>query len=197
LLRQYFPKGTDLSRYAHTDLNMIALRLNQRPRNAGGYTAGRCCKHRLNLPRVFKMFRSSVTRANSRLSCASSAASSACRPEPGKAPPCVGTSFCHLYSRLRGMPSSRVISAAGRWLAFSSKTACRLHSGVNRRRRPISHLLRGNRATFEMSVKPGLAHPAPFMAILLVGYDRTGDFSEFRNWLTHTCNIISNIAQKS
>ena len=32
LLRQYFPKGTDLSRYAQSDLNNVALRLNQRPR---------------------------------------------------------------------------------------------------------------------------------------------------------------------
>lgn len=32
LLRQYFPKGTDLSGYSQLDLNKIALRLNQRPR---------------------------------------------------------------------------------------------------------------------------------------------------------------------
>lgn len=32
LLRQYFPKGTDLSRHAQAHLNRIALRLNQRPR---------------------------------------------------------------------------------------------------------------------------------------------------------------------
>lgn len=32
LLRQYFPKGTDLSGYSQSDLNKIALRLNQRPR---------------------------------------------------------------------------------------------------------------------------------------------------------------------
>lgn len=32
LLRQYFPKGTDLSRYALTDLNAIAATLNSRPR---------------------------------------------------------------------------------------------------------------------------------------------------------------------
>ncbi len=49
-----------------------------------------------NTAAFFKMSRSSVTRANSRLSRASSAAGSACRPEPGNAPPCVATSFCHL-----------------------------------------------------------------------------------------------------
>lgn len=32
LLRQYFPKGTDLSVYSQAEMNMIALRLNQRPR---------------------------------------------------------------------------------------------------------------------------------------------------------------------
>ena len=32
LLRQYFPKGTDLSGYSQSDLNKVALRLNQRPR---------------------------------------------------------------------------------------------------------------------------------------------------------------------
>ena len=37
LLRQYFPKGTDLSRYSQTDLNAIALRLNQRPRKTLGF----------------------------------------------------------------------------------------------------------------------------------------------------------------
>jgi IS30 family transposase len=37
LLRQYFPKGTDLSRYSQTDLNTIALRLNQRPRKTLGF----------------------------------------------------------------------------------------------------------------------------------------------------------------
>ena len=37
LLRQYFPKGTDLSRYSQADLNLIALRLNQRPRKTLGF----------------------------------------------------------------------------------------------------------------------------------------------------------------
>jgi IS30 family transposase len=32
LLRQYFPKGTDLSGFTQVDRNRIALRLNQRPR---------------------------------------------------------------------------------------------------------------------------------------------------------------------
>jgi len=37
LLRQYLPKGTDLSRYSQADLNKIALRLNQRPRKTLGF----------------------------------------------------------------------------------------------------------------------------------------------------------------
>src|SRR5213080_3043394 len=32
LLRQYFPKGTDLSGFSQAHLNKVALRLNQRPR---------------------------------------------------------------------------------------------------------------------------------------------------------------------
>ena len=37
LLRQYFPRGTDLSRFSQTHLNAIALRLNQRPRKTLGF----------------------------------------------------------------------------------------------------------------------------------------------------------------
>src|SRR5512136_2854794 len=37
LLRQYFPKGTDLSQFSQAYLNKIALRLNQRPRKTLGF----------------------------------------------------------------------------------------------------------------------------------------------------------------
>jgi len=37
LLRQYFPKGTDLSGFSQSDLNRVARRLNQRPRKTLGY----------------------------------------------------------------------------------------------------------------------------------------------------------------
>ena len=37
LLRQYFPKKTDLSVYSQADLNKVALRLNQRPRQTLGF----------------------------------------------------------------------------------------------------------------------------------------------------------------
>src|SRR3981189_710510 len=37
LLRQYFPKNTDLTDYSQSDLNKGALRLNQRPRQTLGF----------------------------------------------------------------------------------------------------------------------------------------------------------------
>jgi IS30 family transposase len=37
LLRQYFPKGTDLSGYAQSELDKVAQRLNQRPRETLGF----------------------------------------------------------------------------------------------------------------------------------------------------------------
>src|SRR3990170_679263 len=39
LLRQYFPKGTDLSSYSQSYLNQIALRLNTRPRQTLGFAS--------------------------------------------------------------------------------------------------------------------------------------------------------------
>ena len=37
LLRQYLPKGTDLSSYSQAKLNAIARQLNERPRKTLGY----------------------------------------------------------------------------------------------------------------------------------------------------------------
>jgi IS30 family transposase len=37
LLRQYFPRGTDLSRHPQSALDRVALRLNQRPRETLGF----------------------------------------------------------------------------------------------------------------------------------------------------------------
>ncbi len=37
LLRQYFPRGTDLSGYSQPQLDQVALRLNQRPRKTLGF----------------------------------------------------------------------------------------------------------------------------------------------------------------
>jgi IS30 family transposase len=37
LLRQYFPKKTDLSDYTQSELDKVALRLNQRPRKTLGF----------------------------------------------------------------------------------------------------------------------------------------------------------------
>ena len=37
LLRQYFPKGTDLSEYTQAELDAVATRLNNRPRRTLGF----------------------------------------------------------------------------------------------------------------------------------------------------------------
>jgi IS30 family transposase len=37
LLRQYFPKRTDLSGFSQSDLDTVAMRLNQRPRKTLGF----------------------------------------------------------------------------------------------------------------------------------------------------------------
>ena len=37
LLRQYFPKGTDLSKHSQRELGQVARRLNQRPRKTLGF----------------------------------------------------------------------------------------------------------------------------------------------------------------
>jgi len=37
LLRQYFPKRTDLPGYSQSELDKVALRLNQRPRKTLGF----------------------------------------------------------------------------------------------------------------------------------------------------------------
>ena len=37
LLRQYFPKGTDISIYSQAQLNGVARKLNQRPRKTLNY----------------------------------------------------------------------------------------------------------------------------------------------------------------
>jgi len=45
LLRQYLPKRTDLSGYSQSQLDKIALRLNQRPRKTLGFETPACKLH--------------------------------------------------------------------------------------------------------------------------------------------------------
>ena len=42
LLGQYFPKRTDLSGYTQSELDKVALRLNQRPRKTLGFQTPAC-----------------------------------------------------------------------------------------------------------------------------------------------------------
>jgi len=52
LLRQYFPKGTDLSRHSEDDLEAVALALNSRPRKTLGWkTPAEALDSYLRLPR--------------------------------------------------------------------------------------------------------------------------------------------------
>src|SRR5690606_35129706 len=66
LLRQYFPKGTDLSRWSPEDLEAVALAVNNRPRKVLGWKTPaevfaeqlqslqkpRCCMDQLNPPNI-------------------------------------------------------------------------------------------------------------------------------------------------
>ena len=61
-----------------------------------------------NAAAYFKMSRSSVILANSRVSRASSAADSACRPEPGNAPPCLSAGVAELTGNLGRRPLARI-----------------------------------------------------------------------------------------
>src|SRR6202008_1677170 len=62
LLRQYFPRAIDLSRFSQDYLNRIARRLNQRPRKTLGSKPlpidyKRCCTDRLSPPPIADILR--------------------------------------------------------------------------------------------------------------------------------------------
>lgn len=76
LLRQHFPKGTDLSVYPERHLDAVAEELNDRPRKTLGFKKpseefvrliegpprGTCCIHRYNLLKRGRSWRRAVSR---------------------------------------------------------------------------------------------------------------------------------------
>jgi hypothetical protein len=119
-----------------------------------------------------KMSRSSVTRASSRLRRVRSVADSACRPEPGNAPPCPATCSA-IYepiagdAKLTGYLSRRALPR------ISSCTASRLNVGVTRRRCPMSHLLGGYRASLRCLSNQGQLKSVSAMSADTILFIRT------------------------
>src|SRR2546422_10863452 len=89
----------------------------------------------------FKMSRSSVTRASSRLSRATSVVRSLRAPEPGKAAtPRAFKSACHLYRRLPARPAAPANSPRGRVPPSPTWTPSLLETGRHRFCVPIRNL---------------------------------------------------------
>jgi hypothetical protein len=112
LLRQYFPKGTDLSVHTAADLNAAADELNDRPRKRLGFrkpieqTGRSCCDDRLDPPISYRQDRNRQRKHRSRAHAPEAPRSCHSR--------CSRWGLSRWPGRLRRRPTSRLLNPSGR-----------------------------------------------------------------------------------
>ena len=110
LLRQYLPKGSDLSAYSQADLDAVALRLNTRPRKTLGFVTP-AAKFAAGVALTLEPTTLNFAASNA-------ADSTACRLDPSS------TTFIHFYANDPGMPFTR-------WATFMAEAARLGRAGVH------------------------------------------------------------------